>query len=211
MSEKKPKSNRYRYLWFVAALLVCIGGGIAILRVPWRLVLLSKEDVLKLIELKNVGNASLENIPNVAEEDGAESVAAFTTLKEKLPDEPLGYRNLLIAQILRLGKLNPGDKRAPAILQAADRALDQLRQLEGNTGVVHLLSANLLRRASEHGTSADKQQVKEYLLALEKLPDDGVIWSELYNFARDNPDEEVSAVASDALRRAYQKNPGIST
>lgn len=158
------------------------------------------QDWQRLLEIKNVGLALLENMPNQAANDVEQCVAAFAELAESLPDDPIGPRNLAIAKIIAVQKLE--DKRSEEFreaVQACEAALAAVQQREGETGVYHMLAAKVAVAVDD----ADRV-VREYRRAAELMPDDYVPWSELCLYSKGIPLEEV---AKEAAQRAFDQQP----
>lgn len=213
-----PKPDARRRVWILglaAVVLVLVVLGVwYLLRPkgqPQRAPGLSRADAVRLVEEKNVGLGSLENLPNDNDNDGSRSLKAFTEIAEALPDEPLGYRNLAITRLILLSKLDPNQTDAGAIQTAYDNAADaiqRLREVEGDTAVVHLLLADLAKQPVDKKLSSDeKRVVAEYARAAKLRPDDFVIWSELHLAAQHSSDEQLQQQAREALQRAYELRP----
>jgi len=175
-------------------------------------------EALRLIERKNVAVGLLENIPNDNKNDGLECVAALAELAEKLPDEPLGTRNLAIARLLMLESLVSGDservvspakfERDRTAFQNAEAAIETARRREGENLILQMLSAHLVRLGFEAKLIDDQRQViREFTKVTDLSPDDPIVWSELYSAAQNYFDPESQVVKRDALKRAYELSP----
>ena len=111
MNQSPSKSTR----WFVAA-----GLALAAVIIIW-LVFFGESDpkpdpaqAADFLQLKNKAIGLLENIPNQDKNDGSASTTAFAELARQLPDELLGPRNLAIASLLSLEKIDKNTAQTKA-------------------------------------------------------------------------------------------------
>jgi hypothetical protein len=171
---------------------------------------LEELDAARLIEQKNFAVASLENLPNEHTNDGTECVAALTELSEHLRDEPLGPRNLAVARLLMLENLVSAQQseNLQSAFLAAEDAIENSRQREGDQLTVRLLSANLAKLGFDAKLMDDPQRVMQaYSAAADLAPDDPLVWSEMYVATRDFFDEASKGVSRNALKRAWELRP----
>ena len=102
------------------AILLVIAGGLVVyfLNADREL---TADQVTELIELKNTGIGYLE----AGEYDASDRV--FTDIIERLPDDPLGIRNLTITRVLALKENTLSDPQVG--IDAAHEALGRLQDL----------------------------------------------------------------------------------
>ena len=93
---------------------------------------ISPDQAANLLQLKNKAIGQLENIPNQDKNDGSESITAFAELARQLPTELMGPRNLAVARLLSLEKIDQNTEQAKfdQLKQECQSALDQLQTLE---------------------------------------------------------------------------------
>lgn len=151
-----------------------------------------------LLQQKNLGLAYLENTsgsPSVKE-----AAQVFQTLTERLPDEPFGWRNLAIAELLLLQ-----NQRAQSLDRAAaERAMEGMLAIDSSPEAAWVAAAILSERASPPKISAAIKLLDD---AIEKWPDAVVLRTLLFEIAQYSatPAERAQAVA--ALRGAVEKAP----
>ena len=159
---------------------------------------LTSQDVRHLIEQKDLGLGYLEN------ERFAESDGPLLELSGKLPNEAFGPRNLVIARLLRLEKLNrtQNPEKFAATVTQAESAIERLNRIRPDDVVTHLLAARLARIQRD----ADRT-LRELRRAIELRPDDiGALW-ELFDASEKSRDPAQQKTGRRALGRAFEKNP----
>ncbi len=136
------------------------------------------------VELRNVGNAQLENEqPALAEE-------AFRQLIEILPDDPLGYANLSIA-LMRQQKFE----------EARTRVDEALAKSPGNPEILTIRGEIL-----QWGGQPD-EALPEYAKAAKAAPDNVAIQYALYRQATTYAGEGAEAAAAQALEGLVRLRP----
>ncbi|MFP6670148.1 MAG: hypothetical protein VB857_01940, partial [Pirellulaceae bacterium] len=90
---------------------------------------ISPDQAANLVHLKNKAIGQLENIPNQEKNDGSESITAFAELTRRLPTELMGPRNLAIARLLSLEKIDKNTEQAKfdQLKQECQSAVDELQ------------------------------------------------------------------------------------
>ena len=197
MNQSESRSTR----WFVAA-----GLALAAILVIW-LIFFGKSDpepnpidAAKLLQLKNQAIGQLENIPNDDKNDGSESTTAFAELTHQLPDELLGPRNLAIASLLSLEKVdkNTAQAKFEQLAEKCQAAVEQLKTVDTKSGIADLLAAKLAMARDD-----DQAAAKHYEVACNKMPNDFVPWAELFMLVRDSKEVDLR---KRALQQAYAAN-----
>ena len=197
MNQSPSKPTR----WFVVS-----GLALAALIVIW-LVFFGKSEpqpdpaqAADFLHLKNKAIGLLENIPNQDKNDGSESTTAFAELARRLPAELLGPRNLAIASLLSLEKVdkNTAQAKFQQLTQECQAAIDQLQTVEPKSGIADLLAAKLAIAMDD-----DQAAAKHYEAACNKMPNDYVPWAELFMLVRDGKEVELR---KRALQQAYAAN-----
>ena len=159
---------------------------------------LKPDELLKVVELRNLGIAQLENHQW---RDGSQT---FVTLAELLPESRLAYQNLSIGRTSFFVNLDPSTA-AEELEQAKTEALEaikKLRELSPESPVSFRLEARLQEKESQ----AD-QAVILLQQAAEKSPDDPTIWYEISRVSQTSRDPDTLAAGKDALGRLHELVP----
>lgn len=159
---------------------------------------IARETALRLLELRNVGLAELEN------DDLTRSLPPLTEIADALPEDPFAPRNLVVAKILQAEKLDPtraADERH-RVLQEARTQLDHLRQITGETWLTHLLAGQIALRVPDEAAAMD-----ELAQAAQLSPQDPALWYEVFLAGQYSQDEPRRQRAFAALEQAYQLAP----
>jgi len=162
---------------------------------------IDSDELASLVSLKNAGIANLENIPNIEQTDGSEAIELLSQLAEQLPDELIGHRNLAIAWLLMVDKVDrikKPEEHATALVECR-AAIDSLRTREPDSGVPHILAAKLAMTESDRPAAAT-----QFELAAEKMSGDYVPWAELFMILRDDLENPLR---QQALREAQSALP----
>jgi tetratricopeptide (TPR) repeat protein len=149
-----------------------------------------------LLQRLNVGVGHLENDQLEA------AVRGFTQLAEEIPGEVAAVRNLLIARVLNLAKLEAASPDRPTAIEQARATLQQLQALQPDAVATHVLAARLA--AAEENTTAALQQLQQ---ATATDPQDLPAWYEQYALARYSTDLEIRQQGDAALARAFELAP----
>ncbi len=136
------------------------------------------------VELRNVGNAQLENEQPVPAEE------AFRELIEILPDDPLGYANLSIA-LMRQQKFE----------EALTRVDEALAKSPGNPEILTIRGEIL-----QWGGQPD-EALPEYMKAAKAAPNNVAIQYALYRQATTYEGEGADAAATQALEGLVRLRP----
>lgn len=156
------------------------------------------EQLFRIVELRNLGIAELENNKWKA---GSE---AFQQLVEILPDSASAFQNLsigLTANYLNLDPSTPPEELDEASSNALD-AINRLRELDPDSPISFRLEARLLEKQSQTEEAVERLQA-----AAEKAPDDPTIWYEISRASQTSRDPEVLAAGRKALDRLHELVP----
>lgn len=166
--------------------------------VPSKPAKLSRENSLKLLELRDRAIGHIENI----ETDKAESL--LQEIIGQVPDDPFGARNLVICRELIVDKLDPSrgaDQRAAAI-KSANEALAKLLQVETKSYVPHVLAARMAMK--ENNTERAAAELRR---AIELAPKSAPVWYDLFLLNPLSPGEPPAKETIEALRKAHELEP----
>ena len=154
---------------------------------------LSAQEARALIQQKNVGLGYLEN------QKLPEALAIFEQLAAKVPDDPLGPRNIAVARVVALGdNEEPADT---ALVEAARLALEAMRKQEGESVAWHWLS---FREALAAGDGA---RALTHLDALQReTPKDAAVWYARFRVLRQQA-RSASPEALEELAKALELAP----
>ncbi|MEO2020456.1 MAG: hypothetical protein ABGX05_01425, partial [Pirellulaceae bacterium] len=132
--------------------------------------------------------------------DGSESIIAFAELARRLPTELIGPRNLAVARLLALEKIDKNTEQAKfdQLKQECQSAVDELQRFDPTSGITDLLAAKLAIASGD-----DQAAITHYEAACKKMPNDFVPWAELFMLVRDGKDIELR---KRALQQAYAAN-----
>jgi hypothetical protein len=187
-----PNSNA-RTMWILAALAV-IAACVLMVYVFTRPPGMSAAEARALIQAKNVGLGQLEN------QQVKEGLAAFEGISAKMPGDPLGPRNVAVAQVLALGD-EDGLPEEPQVAVARD-ALARLALSEGQSAAYHWLALRT-EWAARDFAAADT-----HIAALIDLePQDPAPWYARYRMSRIAGDEAMEAAGVAALDKAFELAP----
>lgn len=161
---------------------------------------INPDQAADLVQLKNKAIGQLENIPNQHKNDGSESIIAFAELARRLPTELIGPRNLAVARLLALEKIDKNTEQAKfdQLKQECQSAVDELQGFDPTSGIADLLAAKLAIASGD-----DQAAITHYEAACKKMPNDYVPWAELFMLVRDGKDIELR---KRALQQAYAAN-----
>ncbi len=162
---------------------------------------LDPSNFARLIELKNTGIANLENVPNEKGNDGSDSIAAFAEISRLLPDEPIGPRNLAIAYLMALGAVDKDEfpSQFSAAAKACGPSIQALKESEPDSGIPHILAAKLAMVVGDRESA-----LNEYEMAINKMPGDSLLWSDVFLILVDQP---TNLLRTEALQRATLEQP----
>ncbi|MFP6577155.1 MAG: hypothetical protein VB912_18485, partial [Pirellulaceae bacterium] len=134
---------------------------------------INPDQAADLVQLKNKAIGQLENIPNQDRNDGSESIIAFAELSRRLPTELIGPRNLAVARLLALGKIDKHTEQAKfdQLKQECQSAVDELQGFDPTSGIADLLAAKLAIASGD-----DQAAITHYEAACKKMPNDYVPW-----------------------------------
>lgn len=195
MPELRPK------MWFVVPVVVVTVAMAIFLYLAWppaanrRAVRpLSGVEGERLLVDVNVALGRLEN------QEVAASIPVFEQVSARLPAEPLGHRNLAVARVVALGEAfeRVTDER----LQQARVALEQLRQVEGESIAWRWLSARVAAAAKDY------PRAEAHLAAIvDTQPRNASAWFERFLVRRDATDPNLRQNAFEAIDRAVAIEP----
>jgi hypothetical protein len=155
---------------------------------------LTAEEAEALIHSKNVGLGQLEN------QKLDEGLSAFSEIATKVPDDPLGPRNVAVARVLALG--DHDEPAAAPLVTAAKEALAQMKAIEGETTDYHWLA---LRTAL---AAEDFPAASAHLDALTgATADDPAVWYARFLAGRLASGRDVDAQSVAALTKAFSLLP----
>ncbi len=172
----------------------------------------------------NRANALLENAEDLAKGSAqlAEAIDLFETLRRELPNEPALLRNLAIARLLDLKVNKQPDVPAALLIK------DELLAGAPSAAAFYLASQILLASQPDAGDAEVSEQTIQLLRqAVERYPEDVVLWRTLYlaaqNAANDSQDagralnacfrlapENTHVFPDLLLLQAEQKSPDVS-
>lgn len=201
--------------WVLVVVIVAAAGGVTVWRWQSQSVVkepqpsagqpavpsvpvLSEADLAKAIELRNRGNAHLEN----SQFDSA--ATDFDELCRLLPDEPLGFRNRAIGSLLSIEAINRSTEGAK-FTSAVDRTrqhLAEMRRLEPQSAATHILAGRLAIAMEDLATAET-----ELSAALELDPRNAALWYELSQLTRLRSTPTSQQATVDALKRAHEFAP----
>ncbi|HVW36431.1 MAG TPA: hypothetical protein VHB99_03965, partial [Pirellulales bacterium] len=192
--------HRRRRFWIMGIVAASIAAATALIALISFRHDVSPDQCAKLEQLKNISIAHLENGRHKEKRGAGQGSLAkadlgFAELAKKLPNDPLGARNLAITRLLELQEKSVEPSRA---LEAVDMAL----KLENDSAAVHLLAGQIALAADDQGRA-----VSEFGRAAELSPADASIWYSISRLWVDSPDEEDQKRGHEALGRAYQAAP----
>ena len=154
----------------------------------------------RIIELKNIGVANLEN----NELDKAE--ACFEEVIELLPKERFGLQNLAITQLLKIAPENLNRADNPVafdiVFEKAHQTVDGLRQQFPDDPKVHVLAARLALRTEDHAAA-----VVALSKAAELAPADAAIQFGIFDAGRYSRKDELTVKADKGLEKAWKLAP----
>ena len=154
--------------------------------------LLTPEIATRLVQRKNVALGYLEN------QSVAEALPILEELFIQLPADRLAIRNLAVARIVAFG--DAGQMPTTDLLDVASRAINSLKQREGESTAYHWLAAKL------SFARGDKQAAASHYRDLVKQsPDDAAAWYELSRVQRGIIDE--GTLSNESLDRACLLEP----
>jgi len=154
--------------------------------------LLTPEIATRLVQRKNVALGYLEN------QSVAEALPILEELFIQLPADRLAIRNLAVARIVAFG--DAGQMPTTDLLDVASRAINSLKQREGESIAYHWLAAKL------SFARGDKQAAASHYRDLVKQsPDDAAAWYELSRVQRGIIDE--GTLSNESLDRACSLEP----
>jgi len=155
---------------------------------------ISQAEAERLVELKNVALAHLDR------ENYAECTEAFGEAADALPTEPLGPRNLMVSHLLALEQIDAIRQKSKhaETLARAERALERLQNVEGDTAPVHALAAKLAQQARD-----EPRTLEEFAKAAQLSPKDASVWYELFQTGRYSTNEAVKRQSTTALGQAF--------
>jgi len=192
-----PSPSRRSSAWIAALLLaVAIVGGLVLFTRRPPQFQFDRKTALRLVELRNRSLGLLEN------EQLAECDPLLSEIAERLPQDPFGPRNLVIARLLALQQTGASTDRDKSIA-AVREALDQLQNVAGDSAVVHVLRSRIegIAGGDEERGFSDLQQAG--MLAA----DEAWIAYELFQTGRFSNDPAVQSRAREALHRASVLQP----
>lgn len=160
---------------------------------------ISAEEAARLYRLMQAGNGHLEN---VVPEELKKAAPKFEELTRKLPQEPLGYRNLMICRYLIYFGESDIEKQRICLSQFQEAAKACL-QLEPDSPVGYWLMAQAVDKANPIDPVAGMQ---EFGTAADKAGKDARFKYALYEAAK-AADETYAQVSRDALADAYDLEP----
>jgi hypothetical protein len=178
---------------------VCAGGLIAVAWFSLRNDV-SPEEFERLESLKNVGLAHLENSDmkeKTASGQGDLSIAdaTFVEIAERLPNEPLGPRNLTITRLQEVDKELIGP--APAIAAA-----ERLLKVEPLSAAAHIVAARVAKAAGDEPTA-----LARLTRATQLATNDAAAWYDIYQLRSNTRDETLNQHPIDALAQAQRLAP----
>ena len=152
----------------------------------------------RVLELRNRGNGHLENgtLPEATDD--------LSELCRMLPQEPLGFRNRMIASLLALEGINRSTQAGEfaAAVRVARQHLKELQAVEPDAATTRVLAGRLA--ATEDDVEAAAASLEA---ALQLRPDDGALWYELFEVTRHETSEANLARSRSALSQAHSHAP----
>ena len=177
----------------LAVLAIAVAGGAAIYFSVVRSGP-SADEASRLIQERNVALGYLEN------QKLDEATSALQALADKLPDDPLPWRNLAVARVVALG--DEGVETTPAAVQTALAALAEMARREGVTSSYNWLSSQVAAAAR------DATATQAFLDAILKAePTSADAWFAKFRAAQLLSDRELDAAAIQDLQRACEYRP----
>lgn len=154
---------------------------------------------VRLLELRNLSLGHLEN------EDLAACDPLLQEIAERLPQDPFGPRNLTVARLLALQQSTaaPGSEAHQTSVRDAFATVELLRQVEGETAVLHVLRSRLELSAA----GREPQAFAELQQAAALAPEEAWVAYELFQAGRYANDAATQAQAHEALQRAVALQP----
>ena len=162
------------------------------------------DEVTELIKLKNRAIGQLENIPNLeVDHQGEEAIAAFEQLARRLPAELIGPRNLAVARLLSLAKLQKAEQpeKYSQLASECRTAIEKLKKREPESGIPYILAAKLAIATGDTGVA-----IQSYQDACRMMPGDFVPWAELFMLVRDGDSPETRQQALQQASAANRNN-----
>lgn len=159
---------------------------------------LTRDDSLKLVDLRNQAIAHLEN------HEFAKTEAALAQMFPMIPDDPFVSRNRLISWQLALSKIDKKqhpDEFAVATTNAKE-AIPRAKRVEPESYVPLVIAARVAERLEE-----TPQALTDLRDAVQKSPDAVGPAYDLFVMLQNNHAEGAATEAIDALRRVYRKEP----
>ncbi|HEV3006049.1 MAG TPA: FG-GAP-like repeat-containing protein, partial [Pirellulales bacterium] len=200
MSASNTPSSPPRRRWRFAVLAaVCVCGLVAVAWFSLRNDV-SPDEFERLETLKNFGLAHLENSDmkdktGTGQGDLSVADATFVEIAERLPNEPLGPRNLTIARLQALDKELIG--AAPAIAAA-----ERLLKVEPQSAAAHVVAARVAKAAGDEPAALSR-----LTRATQLAPDDPAAWFDIYQLRTTTRDDAIHQHAIDALVQVQRIAP----
>ncbi len=188
------RSTQWVVIWFVALVAVIAGATLWIRNGGRQSSMLTAEQAEALIHTKNVGLGQLEN------QQLAEGLAAFTQITSQVPGDPLGPRNLAVAQVLALG--DNEEPAAESLVAAANEALAKMKASEGESAAFHWLALRTAL-AAEDFTAANAHL--DALTAADAA--DPAVWYARFLTGRQASGRDVNPESVGALAKAFALRP----
>lgn len=152
--------------------------------------------VTDLLHRLNIGVGHLEN------DQLDDAIGDFTQLTGEVPGEMAAVRDLVIARILNLTKLEAASPDRPAAIEQTRATLETLRELDPDSVPTHVLAARLA--AAEDDVPGALQQLQQATVI---DPQDLPAWYEQYAVAKYSPNAEIQQQSAAALARAFELAP----
>jgi tetratricopeptide (TPR) repeat protein len=162
--------------------------------------IVSDADLSAALLLAHTGTGHLEN------QELKEAASIFEQLIEKLPNEPLGYRNLAVGQYIAFDE----DKLDRAELQTA---IERLRKAEPEAAPSWWLEGKATVKEASTTYTADaraakiEQAIAAFQQAVELDPTNPAYYYELFEAARTSTDSKLKEIGERALDNAYRLEP----
>lgn len=160
--------------------------------------LLSTEELKRLVELRNLGVAYLEN------HQWQESAELFQEMLETLPESLLALTNLALAQTESLQNMdtNAGRGELNQAIQVTLATTSRLKKAAPQDPVSYRLEARVATKQQQVERGVELLQQ-----AAELAPDDPTIWYEIFQLSQASRDPETGAVGQAALQRLHELAP----
>ncbi|WP_397571414.1 FG-GAP-like repeat-containing protein [Schlesneria sp. T3-172] len=207
-----PPARNKNTLWLLPFLLT--GVAASLLAVAWlaiapqldrgpgvdpllpETVKLSRDDSIKLSELRNRSLGNLEN------HEFAQADAALTEIIQLLPADPFGPRNLAISRQLALDALDKhrDPQRFAQASTLADEAIKSFRSADPDSFIGPLIAARVALKQDQNETAL--QELRE---AIRLNPGSVGPFYDLFALSQVLPGEQLGEEGFKALRTVYQK------